>query len=157
MAGRLGYARFQSLGFVTYGFEGAYQVQDTLAVVAGLEAFSTRRLLDPEAVPVGQPAVEWNTILPFNIGALYKPANNKLRPYVGGGIQFIPGYVKTVGGVAMGFRARGGVDYVVTDNIGLNANLALGMWTGKEFQKVQEGLKSAGVVPQFSAGTVILF
>lgn len=157
VAGRLGFAKFQTLNFFTYGLEGAYQIQDVLAVVAGIEPHSTRRLLDPATVDEDELAVEWNTILPFNIGAMYKPTFDSWRPYAGGGLQFIPGYVKSTGGMAIGLRVRGGVEYLINDFIALNANLALGMWTGKEFDKVQEGLKKAGFVPQFSVGTVFLF
>ncbi len=157
IAGRMGFTKFQALNFFTYGFEGSYQIQDTLAVVAGLEAHSTRRLLDPTKVPEGEPAIEWNTILPFNLGLLYRPTMGSWRPYGGAGMQFIPGYVKSAGGMAIGLRARGGLDYIITDYLGLNVNLALGMWTGKKFDQVQDGLKKAGFVPQFSGGTVFLF
>ncbi len=157
LTGRLGYSNFQVLNFLTYGVEGAFQVQDTLAVVAGLEAYSVRRALPPELVPEGQPAVQWNTILPFNLGMLYKPSTSDIRPYVGAGAQLIPGYVKSIGAMAFGFRARGGVDFILADNFGLNLNAAAGIWSGEHFGEVQEGLKPVGLVPQISGGTIFIF
>jgi len=157
LTGRLGFSNFQSLNFLTYGLEGAFQVQDTLALVIGLEAYSVRRTLPPELVPVGQPAVQWNTILPFNVGMLYKPSASDIRPYVGAGMQLIPGYVKSTGAMAFGFRARGGVDFIIADNFGLNLNAAAGMWSGEYFGEVQEDLQPTGLVPQISGGTVFLF
>jgi hypothetical protein len=157
LTGRLGFSNFQSLNFLTYGIEGAFQVQDTLAVVAGLEAYSVRRAIPPELVPQGQPAVQWNTILPFNVGMLYKPSSSDIRPYVGAGVQLIPGYVKTEGATAFGFRARGGVDFILSDYFGLNLNAAAGMWSGEHFGEVQEDLQPTGLVPQISGGTVFIF
>lgn len=157
LTGRAGYSKFQVLNFLTYGIEGAFQLQETLALVAGLEAYSVRRALPPEQVPVGEPAVVWNTILPFNVGMLYKPTNSDIRPYVGAGVQVIPGYVKSEGATAFGFRARGGVDYILSDNFGLNLNLAAGMWSGEHFSQVQEDLQPMGLVPQISGGTLFIF
>ena len=157
LAGRLGYSNFQTLNFLTYGIEGAFQVQDMLAIVAGLEAYSVRRELPVELVPQGEPAVQWNTILPFNLGVLYKPSATDIRPYVGAGAQIIPGYVKSTGGAAYGFRGRGGVDFILADNFGLNLNVAAGIWSGEHFNEVQEGLKPTGLVPQISGGTIFIF
>ena len=105
------------------------------------------------------PAVQWNTVLPINLGLLYKPSSRDIRPYVGGGAQLIPGYVKTKQGAAnaFGFRARGGVDFVLAENFGLNLNAAVGMWAGTEFYRVEEGLQNTALVPQISAGTLFLF
>jgi hypothetical protein len=157
LTGRAGYSKFQSLNFLTYGLEGSYQLNDTMALVAGLEAYSVRRSLDPTDVPVGEPAVVWNTILPFNLGMLYKPSSADIRPYVGAGVQAIPGYVKTEGAIALGLRARGGVDYILSDNFGLNLNVAAGLWTGEHFSEVQDDLEASGMVPQISGGTLFLF
>jgi hypothetical protein len=157
LTGRAGYSKFQTLNFFTYGIEGAFQLQDTLALVAGLDAYSVRRALPPEQVPEGQPAVIWNTILPFNLGILYKPSSSDIRPYVGAGAQIIPGYVKSEGATAFGFRARGGLDYILTDNFGLNLNVAAGMWSGEHFSQVQQDLEPMGLVPQISGGTIFIF
>ena len=156
VTGRLGYGRFQFLSFMTYGFEASYQVQDNIAVVGGLEAFSTRRLLPPDQVPVGQPAVQWNTILPFNVGALYRPMNDTIRPYVGANVQLLPGYVAEAGAVAFGLQARGGLDYLVADNLGINVNAGAGFWAGSEWYRI-DGLLNTGMTAQINVGTVFLF
>jgi hypothetical protein len=156
VTGRLGYGRFQYLSFMTYGFEAAYQLQDNIAVVGGLEAFSTRRLLPPDQVPVGQPAVQWNTILPLSVGALYRPMNDTIRPYVGANIQLLPGYVAEAGSMAFGLQARGGLDYLLADNIGINVNAGAGFWAGSEWYRI-EGLLNTGMTAQINVGTVFLF
>jgi hypothetical protein len=156
VTGRLGYGRFQFLSFMTYGFEASYQLQDNIAVVGGLEAFSTRRLLPPDQVPVGQPAVQWNTILPFNVGALYRPMNDTIRPYVGANVQLLPGYVAEAGAVAFGLQARGGLDYLIADNLGINVNAGAGFWAGSEWYRI-DGLLNTGMTAQINVGTVFLF
>jgi len=40
---------------------------------------------------------------------------------------------------------------------GLNGDLALGGWGGGEWEQIELGVKNAGLLPQFSAGTVIAF
>ena len=156
VTGRLGYGRFQYLSFMTYGFEASYQLQDNIAVVGGLEAFSTRRLLPPEQVPVGQPAVQWNTIVPLSVGALYRPMNDTIRPYVGANIQLLPGYVAEAGAVAFGLQARGGFDYLLADNLGINVNAGAGFWAGSEWYRI-DGLLNTGMTAQINVGTVFLF
>ena len=102
-------------------------------------------------------AEQWNTILPLNAGVQYKFGASKVRPYVGGGLQIIPGVVKDQGGVAIGLRARGGADFAITDAFGFNVNVAAGMWSGEQFKQIQDGLRASALVPQFSAGTIFLF
>ena len=48
VTGKVGYARFQFLNFVTYGVDVAYEVMPNLAVLGGIEAHSTKRSLPPE-------------------------------------------------------------------------------------------------------------
>jgi hypothetical protein len=156
LVARMGFARFQFMNFVTYGIEASFQVQEVLAVVAGFDGFSTRRLIPPELVPIGQPAVQWNTLVPINAGLLYRPSGQDIRPYVGAGTTIIPGYVKEAGAVAFGFHARGGVDFLVTDNFGINLNANAGMWAGTEWYKI-EGLMNTGFATQIGAGTLLVF
>jgi hypothetical protein len=157
---RAGYSRFQALNFVTYGGEGSFMATPNLAIVAGAEAYSTRRQVDISEFEDPEDAVaaeQWNTIMPLNAGIQYKFGASKVRPYVGGGIQIIPGVVKDEGGVAIGLRARGGADFAVTDVFGFNINIAAGMWSGQQFQQIQEDFGASALVPQFSAGTIFLF
>lgn len=154
--GRMGYARFQFMNFITYGLEASFQVQEVLAVVAGFDAHSTRRLIPPELVPVGQPAVQWNTLVPMNAGLLYRPSGRDIRPYAGAGVTIVPGYVKEANAVAFGVHARGGVDYRVTEHFGINLNVNLGMWAGTEWYRIQ-GLMNTGMATQIGAGTLLAF
>jgi hypothetical protein len=106
---------------------------------------------------LGAPPVVWNSIMPLNIGAAYKFLNDPIRPYVGGDLLIIPGYVQDAQGAAIGLRIRGGMDIMVSDNFGFNLNGALGIWSGKEFDKLEDDFSSSAMVPQLSAGTVIAF
>ena len=156
VTGRLGYGRFQYLNFITYGLEASFQVQDVLALTAGLDAHSTRRLIPPELVPLGQPAVQWNTLVPISLGLLYRPGTENFRPYAGAGVSGLPGYVKGASTMAFGVHARGGADILVTDNFGINLNLNAGLWAGTEWYLIQ-GLMNTGFTTQLSLGTVLAF
>ena len=154
---RLGYSRFQAFNFVTYGGEVAFHPIDNLAVLGGIEAYSVRRDVPQELQDRGAPPVVWNSIMPINIGAAYKFLNDPARPYVGGDMLIIPGYVQDASGAAIGLRIRGGVDIMINDVFGFNVNGAMGIWSGKEFDQLDEEFTSSAMVPQFSAGTVIAF
>jgi len=157
ITGRLGYSRFQAFNFVTYGAEIGVHPLDNLAVLAGIEGYSVRRDVPQELQDAGAPPVVWNSIMPINIGAAYKFLNDPLRPYVGGDMLIIPGYVQDANGAAIGLRVRGGLDYMITENIGLNVNGGLGIWSGKEFDRLDEEFATSALVPQLSMGTVIAF
>lgn len=154
---RLGYSRFQAFNFITYGAEVAFHPIDNLAVLGGIEAYSVRREVPQELQDRGAPPVVWNSIMPLNIGAAYKFFNDPARPYVGGDMLIIPGYVQDASGAAIGLRIRGGVDIMVSDVFGFNVNGAMGIWSGKEFDQLDEEFSSSAMVPQFSAGTVVAF
>jgi hypothetical protein len=154
---RGGYSRFQQLNFFTYGAEASFMATPNFAIIAGAEAYSTRRVIPFDELEEGQAAEQWNTILPLNGGGLYKFGTSNVRPYVGGDVVIIPGVVKDEGGVAIGLRARGGADFHVTDVFGFNLNVSAGMWSGQQFQSIQDGFGNTGIVPQFSAGTIFLF
>ncbi|MEC8425077.1 MAG: hypothetical protein VX000_14935, partial [Myxococcota bacterium] len=157
IAVRAGYSRFQDLNFVTYGAEASFMATTNLAIVAGAEAYSTLRIVPEEQLDEGQLPQQWNTILPLNAGLQYKFGSSSVRPYIGGGMQVIPGVVKDSGGVALGLRARGGADFAITDVFGFNVNVAAGIWSGQQFQQIEDGFGAAAVVPQLSAGTIFLF
>lgn len=157
IAVRAGYSRFQDLNFVTYGAEASFMATTNLAIVAGAEAYSTLRIVPEEQLEEGQLAQQWNTILPLNAGLQYKFGSSSVRPYIGGGMQIIPGVVKDSGGVALGLRARGGADFAITEVFGFNINVAAGIWSGQQFQQIEDGFGAAAVVPQLSAGTIFLF
>jgi hypothetical protein len=52
---------------------------------------------------------------------------------------------------------RGGINYALNPNLALNADLAVAYLSGENFQYVEDGMKSSGVAPQISVGTVFLF
>ena len=154
---RLGYSRFQAFNFITYGAEAAFHPIDNLAVLGGIEAYSVRRDVPQELQDRGAPPVVWNSIMPINIGAAYKFIGDTARPYVGGDLLIIPGYVQEAEGAATGLRIRGGVDLMLNETFGFNINGAVGIWSGKEFDRLDEDFSSSAMVPQFSAGTVVAF
>jgi hypothetical protein len=157
ITGRLGYSRFQAFNFVTYGAEIGIHPLDNLVVLGGIEGYSVRRDVPQELQDAGAPPVVWNSIMPINIGAAYKFLNDPIRPYVGGDMLIIPGYVQDANGAAIGLRIRGGLDYMINTNVGLNVNGALGIWSGKEFDRLDEEFAQSALVPQLSIGTVIAF
>ena len=156
-AARLGYANFQGLSFVTYGAEVSFLATSKLAIIAGVEAYSTRRDVPLELQEQGAPPEVWNTILPFNAGLVYRFLDGSVQPYAGGDVIMIPGYVKDEGGLATGLRIRAGADFLVTDGFGFNLNTSLGMWAGQNFDQVETASTNAAFTPQFSAGTVLHF
>ena len=157
VTGRLGYSRFQAFNFVTYGGEVGVHPIDNLVVLAGIEGYSVRRDVPQELQDAGAPPVVWNSIMPINVGAAYKFLNDPARPYVGGDLLIIPGYVQDATGAATGLRIRGGVDLMVNESFGFNLNGALGIWSGKEFDQLDDEFSTSAMVPQFSAGTVVAF
>ena len=156
-ATRLGYANFQGLGFVTYGAEVSFLATESLAVIAGVEAYSTRREVPQDLIDRGAPPEVWNTILPFNLGLAYRFLDGDIQPYAGGDVVLIPGYVKEASGLATGLRLRGGSDFMVSDSFGLNVNFSLGVWAGQNFEEVATAASNAAFTPQFSVGTVFHF
>ena len=156
IAARGGVSRYQSFGFITYGAEIGIPVADKVAVRVGLEGFSTEREIPPALRTDANEETRWNTILPFNGGVAFYPiTSGTFRPYIGGDITLTP-YTPEFD-MSPGVRGRAGADLMFSDSFGLNANLALGFWYGKEFAQIQEGLSNSGLVPQASAGTVIVF
>jgi hypothetical protein len=157
LTGRVGYSRFQAFNFVTYGAEiGLYPIEN-LMLMGGIEGYSVRRDVPQELQDAGAPPVVWNSIMPINLGAAYKFFNDPMRPYVGGDLLIIPGYVQDAQGAATGLRIRGGLDIMVTESVGLNVNGALGIWSGKEFDRLDDEFSTSAMVPQFSVGTVVAF
>jgi outer membrane protein W len=156
MTGRIGFARFQFMNFLTYGVEAGYQLSDNFAVIGGLEAYSTRRNIPPELLTDGLPPVQWNTLIPIHVNAMYRPREGDLKPFVGAGIQLIPAYVKDAQTVAFGARAIGGMDKQLSDNFGINLTAYAGFWAGTEWYRIQ-GLMNTGFTAQISAGSVLSF
>lgn len=153
---RGGYSRFQTFDFVTYGGELSIPVARAVMVNLGAEGYSVQREVPVELQEAeGRPATEWNTILPISAGIVYKSPRARVQPYVGADFTFTP-YTEDFK-VALGGRARGGVDFLVVDNFGFNLNLAAGVMYGSEFDRLDASLEDFGLVPSASAGTVLRF
>jgi hypothetical protein len=127
--------------------------------VVGVESYSVQRALPPEFQVPGQPIYTWNTIYPINVGMAYKINTGTIVvPYVGADAIFVQYYKDEIGADwAGGARARGGVDVMLAKNFGLNANLAVGGWTGKNWTLIDATIGNSGLLPQINAGTVIAF
>lgn len=157
VTGRIGFAKFQFLNFLTYGVEAGLQVAPNMAVLAGLEAYSTRRSI-PEGIELaeGTSPVQWNTLVPLSVAAVYRPEEGTLRPFAGGGLQVIPGYVKDSTSLAFGLRGLGGIDYAVSDTMSVSVSASAGFWAGSEWYQIQN-LLNTGFSGQLGAGAVVRF
>ena len=151
---RGGYSRYYSFGFLTAGGELSLEVVDELQVVVGAEVYSVRRKLPPEVALRTGIYAEWAQVLPINIGAVYDIPLGRVQPYVGADIIFAKIYETSF---AAGGRLRGGLDVMIVPNFGVNANLALGAWSGKRWPELEPGIGATGVLPQVSLGTLVAF
>ncbi|TVQ93414.1 MAG: hypothetical protein EA397_04665 [Deltaproteobacteria bacterium] len=160
---RGGYSPYYRLGFVTYGGEISVRLGESgLHLLAGLEGWSVQRNIPERFQQPGMPTTAWNTIFPVNLGAIYKVDINdgQVRPYVGADLIGAQYYVPEDGSgskLSIGARARGGIDYMLSKNFGLNADLAVGFWTGGEWEIIERDVKNSGLLPQISGGIVIAF
>ena len=154
---RTGYARFQSLNFLTYGIEAEYNITADIAVIGGFEVYSTKQSVPRDEVIEGEPASLWNSLLPLKLGAKYRFDDGETRPYVGADLQLIPGYVQTAGGMAFGFRLNSGVDHMFSSNFGLTAGIATGLWAGNSLYLIEGLDKNTGFNVHVSAGALLLF
>jgi hypothetical protein len=88
----------------------------------------------------------------------FAPGSGLFQPYVGGDIIFVQYYKDEIGADwAGGARLRTGADVMFVKNFGLNVNLGVGGWTGKNWSLIEAGLQQSGLLPQVSGGTVIAF
>ena len=161
IAGRAGYARYFDFNFITGGGEIAIPA-GPIHLLVGLEAYTTQRQIPPKFRDPLNPdqETEWNTILPLNAGVVYKLEGGIAVPYFGGDAIFGQYYYDVETGSpswTVGARARAGLDLMFVENFGLNLNVSLGMWQGKNWDKIQEGIGASGFLPQLSAGTVVAF
>ena len=156
---RGGYAKYFTFDFATVGAEIAVPVAGNFHLMAGLEGYAVNRVLPLELQQQTGIISEWNTIFPVNLGGMYKFTPPGIaQPYVGGDIIFVQYYKDEIGADwAGGARLRGGCDFMIIDNFGLNLNVAIGAWTGQNWSLIEEGVGQTGVLPQVSAGTVVAF
>lgn len=155
---RGGISPYYSLNFATVGVEGAFRVAGPLHVIAGAEMYVVKRTPPPNVqLETGQ-YYTWEQIIPLNAGALYEFGKGPVQPYVGADLLVATYYNDdTRSYLAMGARLRGGVDWMLLPHLGLNANLALGTWSGSKWESVEVGIRPFGLLPQLSAGALVAF
>jgi hypothetical protein len=154
---RAGYCRYYSFGFITGGAEVAVRTVSNLHVLAGVEVYTTRQVNSPEVALDTGVYAEWNQVVPVNVGAMYEFSQGMVQPYAGADLIVASYYRSDKSYYAVGARARGGIDLMFIEHIGLNLNVALGAWGGSQWDTVETGTGSFGLLPQISAGTVIAF
>ncbi len=155
---RGGYSNYYRFNFMTIGGEVGVPVVAGLNVLAGMEAYGTSRTLPPDLAALEGETSSWETIFPMNLGAMYKFTGGIIQPYAGADTIFVQYYRDDVGADwAAGLRARGGADFMLIDNFGLNVNVAFGMWSGQNWPLIEQGVGSSGLLPQISGGTVLAF
>ena len=168
IAVRGGYSPYYNLGFVTAGGEVAAALGDSgVHALFGVEAWSVNRQVPPEYQVVAGATTQWNTIYPVSLGVVYKlgVGEGRVKPYAGADLitaqYYVPpgpnGVGTGPGKWTVGARARGGVDVMVHRSFGLNLNVAVGGWSGGDWEIIQKDVRNAGLLPQVSAGTVVAF
>ncbi len=152
---RAGYSRYQAWNFVSYGAEVSIPVAQTIYVQIGLAGYSVNREVPVELQEEYGDDNIWNTIVPFNFGIIYQGSKQKVRPYGGVDLTLTP-YTRTFK-VAIGARARLGVDFMLVETFGINVNTGLGVWYGSDFDVIEAGVSEFGFIPSINAGTVLKF
>jgi len=145
-----------TLNFVTYGGEVDVPLGSGLMFRAGIEGHSTQRQVPgpiQELENLG-PTI-WNTITPMHAGIGYQFGKARVKPHMGAEVLLTP-YAKEGFKVALGGRARAGVDLMVTRGFGIKLDGSWGVLYGSEFQMIQQGLGTLNTAPQFTIGTIIL-
>ena len=155
---RAGYCSYQLFDFITAGLELGLPVGHGVYVLAGFESYSVQRTIPP-GLQVDGKATEWNTIYPLDLGVAYKLDLGAARPYFGGDFIAVQYYYNedNKASWSVGARARGGLDYMVSDMVGLNLNVAVGWWRGSDWNRIQRDVTESGLIPQISAGVVMAF
>ncbi len=158
VTGRAGYSKYYKFDFITGGAEAAVRVSDGVHVLAGVEVYAVNRVLPPELQFQTGLYSEWNTIFPINLGLMYKFNFGMFQPYVGADAIFVQYYKDAIGSDwAGGGWARAGLDVMFIKSFGVNVNVAAGGWSGKNWGLIEQGVASAGFLPQVSGGTVVSF
>ena len=155
---RGGISPYFSLNFATVGVEGAFRVAGPLHVIAGAEMYVVKRTPPPNVQLETGDYFVWEQIIPVSAGAVYEFGDGPVQPYAGLDL-IVASYYKddSKSYLAMGARLRGGVDWMLSPHLGLNANLAVGTWSGSKWENVEVGIRSFGILPQISAGALVAF
>lgn len=155
---RGGISPYYSLTFTTVGVEGAFRVASGFHVVAGVEVYVVKRTPPPFIQLRDGEYFVWEELIPISAGGVYEFLDGPVQPYAGADLIVVSYYSDSDRSyLAMGARLRGGVDFMLIPNFGLNANVALGTWSGSKWQNVEVGIKPFGLLPQISAGALVAF
>ena len=155
-----GYSYYTPFNFGTIGAEGGIRAVGGLYFVVGVDLYIVRRQLPPELIAQGRAPIESNFIVPVNAGFLYRFDAGRVKPYLGADFIFSQYYLDPTTNAnkfTFGARGRAGVDIMITSNFGLNADLALGGWSGNDWQSVDPRAPNSGFLPHASAGFVLGF
>lgn len=155
---RGGISPYYSLNFATVGVEGAFRVAGQFHVVAGAEVYVVKRTPPPAIQLATGDYYVWEQIVPISAGGVYEFLTGPVQPYGGADLIVASYYNDSTGSyLSFGARLRGGVDFMVNPHFGLNANVALGTWSGSKWSNVEVGIKPFGLLPQLSAGALVAF
>jgi len=158
LTARGGVAKYYSFDFVTAGGELAVPVASGLHVIAGFETYAVQRTLPPEIQVLTGQFTEWNTIFPLNMGVIYKIPLGLVQVYGGADGITVQYYRDEIGADwAGGARARLGADVMLSDNLGVNVNSAIGFWNGANWPYIEPGVGASGPLPQVNGGVVAMF
>ncbi len=156
---RGGFSKYYAFNFLTAGGEVAVRAADRLHFIAGVEVYGVNLEYTPEEqLEFGQLRY-WDAVFPIHFGFLYEfPVNESVKPYAGLEIILAQYFIDDVGADwAGGPRLRGGVDWMIAENFGLNFNVALGGWLGQNWPFIDPRLRRVGLLPQATVGPLVSF
>jgi len=124
----------------------------------GTEVYVVRRINPPDVALSTGVYNDWETLVPVNVGAIYKFGEGQFQPNAGADLVFADyTHDDTRHYIAAGGRVRGGLDIVFSDHLAANINAAIGAWSGSQWETVDRHLHNAGLIAQGSAGLVVGF
>ena len=157
LTARGGYAHYQGLNFMSAGGELGFEALQPVRLNIGLAALFTPLTIEGTENQFGVPEVEWRSVMPLNLGAVYVFYTRSLTPYAGGDLT-LTAYTSELD-VAPGVRLRAGFDYMATEHFGVNVDASAGMWFGTrtEGTDIAVEIGSLGLAPSFSLGMLLAF
>jgi hypothetical protein len=147
--------------FLSAGVDGSF-VQRELPPGTPIEVNGVQRraCITPPRATVDGRIIELNCIWPMHAGLLYKFKAGIAQPYIGVDAVFSQYFQDPTTGKqswASGARGRLGTDVFFSRYVGLNFDLAIGFWSGKNWGLVDPRLKTTGFLPTFGGGLVFAF
>ncbi|MEQ1567537.1 MAG: caspase family protein [Myxococcota bacterium] len=153
---RGGGAAYGPFRFASVGGELAIRLRPTWTATLAGEWWSTQRVLPPKVqLETGIYSVR-DDIYPVAAGAVWTPRRGRLQPYVGGQLVAVQYHRDArASDWAAGALARVGTDWMITPNFGLNGDLALGAWAGRDWDTIDMAAPEIGLVPRGTLGVVL--